>query len=63
VLYGFIHIAADTLSAPFPVFLRKVTFCQNDSLLKKPQKNLDLYRYFPLLDLPMLKRWMSIYAI
>jgi hypothetical protein len=42
VLYGFIHIAADTLLAPFPVFLCKVIFCQNDPLLKKPKKNLDL---------------------
>jgi hypothetical protein len=42
VLYGFMHIAADTLLAPFPVFLRKVLFCQNDPLPKKPKKNLDL---------------------
>jgi hypothetical protein len=42
VLYGFIHIAADTLLAPFPVFLRKVIFFQNDPLLKKPKKNFDL---------------------
>jgi hypothetical protein len=42
VLYGFIHIAADTLLAPLLVFLRKVIFCQNYPLLKKPKKNLDL---------------------
>jgi hypothetical protein len=42
VLYGFIHIAADTLLPPFPTFLRKVIFCQNDSLLKEAKKNLDL---------------------
>jgi hypothetical protein len=42
VLYGFIYIAAHTLLAPFPVFLRKIIFCQNDPLLKKSKKNLDL---------------------
>jgi hypothetical protein len=59
VLYSFIQIIADKLLTPFPIFLRKV-FCQNDALLKKPEKNLDFKRYFPLPDLPMLKRWMSI---
>jgi hypothetical protein len=42
VLNGFIKITADTLLAPFPIFLCKVIFCQNDPFLKKPKKNLDL---------------------
>jgi hypothetical protein len=42
VLNGFIQITADTLLAPFPIFLCKVIFCQNHPLLKEPKKNLDL---------------------
>jgi hypothetical protein len=42
VLNGLIKIAADTLLVPFQIFLCKVIFCQNDPLMKKPKKNLDL---------------------